>query len=65
MADLVMLTFFFFLQLYMFTLDYLKMRMLYSRRQHLDGLFLFNIFEWKINRLSFMDTLSRRVHTIN
>jgi hypothetical protein len=39
------------------------MRMLYSRQQHLDCLYIFNVFEWKINCLSFMDTVIRRVLT--
>jgi hypothetical protein len=38
-------------------LNYLHLKTLYSRRQHLDALFLVNVFKNKINCYSIMDTV--------
>jgi hypothetical protein len=44
-------------------LSHLNFRTLYSRRQHLDDLFLINVFKDKIYFLSIMDTVGIRVPT--
>jgi hypothetical protein len=44
-------------------LNCLNFRTLYSRRRHLDALFLINIFKSKINCHSIMDTVGIRVST--
>jgi hypothetical protein len=38
-------------------LNYLHLKTLYSRRQHLDALFLVNVFKYIINCFSMMDTV--------
>jgi hypothetical protein len=43
---------------YELMLNYLLLKTLYSRRQHLDALFLVNVFKNKINCSSIMDTVS-------
>jgi hypothetical protein len=44
-------------------LSHLNFRTLYSRRRHLDALFLINVFKGKINYQSIMDTVGIRVPT--
>jgi hypothetical protein len=44
-------------------LSYLNFRTLYSRRRHLDALFLINVLKGKINRHSIMTTVGIRVPT--
>jgi hypothetical protein len=43
--------------------SHLNFRTLYSRRRHLNALFLINVFEGKINCHSIMDTVGIRVPT--
>jgi hypothetical protein len=42
---------------YKLILNYLHLKTLYSRRRHLDALFLVNVFKKKINCYSIMDTV--------
>jgi hypothetical protein len=48
---------------YNLILSRLNFRTLYSRRRHLDALFLINAFKGKINCHSIMDTIGIRVST--
>jgi hypothetical protein len=44
-------------------LSHLNFRTLYSKQQHLDAIFLINVFKGKINYHSIMDTVGIRVPT--
>jgi hypothetical protein len=44
-------------------LNYLHFKILYSRQQNLDALFLINVFKNKIDCCSIMDTVALRVPT--
>jgi hypothetical protein len=46
---------------YEFMLNYLHLKTLYSRRQHLDALFLVYVFKNKINCCSIMDTVGLHI----
>jgi hypothetical protein len=46
---------------YELMLNYLHLKTLYSRRQHLDALFLVNVFTNKINCCSIMDTVGLHI----
>jgi hypothetical protein len=46
-----------YLRNYELILNYLHLKTLHSRRQHLDALFLVNVFKNKINCYSIMDTV--------
>jgi hypothetical protein len=50
-----------FLRYYELLLNYLHLKTLYSRRQHLDALFLVNVFKNKINSCSIMDTVGLQI----